>query len=368
MGWNPSISLEAFRTIVEVVTDPAQYPGATDVCGNVPIYDARHLSGDVEDEWVRVLLEGPGVLVVRGAYPDTTCIDQATRVLRDIIVEEHLAGTRRSDHFARLGANDRVWNSLQKLCLKAPGVYARYIANPVIARACRAWLGPGYQIATQLNVVRPGGRAQQPHRDYHLGFMSDAEMLEYPQHLHRMAPSLILQGGIAHCDMPVESGTTKFLPYSQRYADGYPAILDPAFRDYFEQHQVQLPLTKGDVIFFSPALFHAAGDNTTENVVRTVNLLQVTSAFARPMEALNREAMCLAVYPYLAGLGPAEREAVIAATADGYAFPTNLDTDPPIGYLVPESQQALLTRALAETWSPQRLAGALRMQLQKRRP
>ena len=52
----------------------------------------------------------------------------------------------------------------------------------MIARACRAWLGPGYQIATQLNVVRPGGKAQQPHRDYHLGFMSGEEMLEYPQY------------------------------------------------------------------------------------------------------------------------------------------------------------------------------------------
>ena len=124
MGWNPRISLDAFRATVEVVTDPTRYPGAVDVCRNVPIYDARHLSGDVEDEWVRVLLEGPGVLAVRGAYPDTSCIDQATRVLRDIIVEERLAGTRRSDHFARPGANDRVWNSLQKLCLKAPGVYA----------------------------------------------------------------------------------------------------------------------------------------------------------------------------------------------------------------------------------------------------
>ena len=34
------------------------------------------------------------------------------------------------------------------------------------ALACEAWLGPGYQITAQTNVVKPGGKPQQPHRDY----------------------------------------------------------------------------------------------------------------------------------------------------------------------------------------------------------
>lgn len=29
-----------------------------------------------------------------------------------------------------------------------------------------AWLGPGYRVTAQTNIVKPGGRAQQPHRDY----------------------------------------------------------------------------------------------------------------------------------------------------------------------------------------------------------
>jgi len=33
----------------------------------------------------------------------------------------------------------------------------------------RAWLGPNYQISSQVNVVKPGGEAQSAHRDYHLG-------------------------------------------------------------------------------------------------------------------------------------------------------------------------------------------------------
>lgn len=34
------------------------------------------------------------------------------------------------------------------------------------------------------------------------------------------------------------------------------------FREYFEQNHVQLALTTGDMVFFSPAVFHAAGDTT----------------------------------------------------------------------------------------------------------
>ena len=33
-----------------------------------------------------------------------------------------------------------------------------------------------------------------------------------------MSPVLTLQGAVAHCDMPIESGPTMLLPYSQRFA------------------------------------------------------------------------------------------------------------------------------------------------------
>ena len=36
----------------------------------------------------------------------------------------------------------------------------------------------------------------------------------------------------------------------------------------------------------------------------------------------------------------------VAATAEGYSFPANLDNDPPKGGLAPETQQALFMRAL----------------------
>ena len=39
----------------------------------------------------------------------------------------------------------------------------------------------------------------------------------------------------------------------------------------------------------------------------------------------------------------------IAACAEGYAFPTNLDRNPPIGGLAPQTQQQLMKKALAES-------------------
>ena len=50
---------------------------------------------------------------------------------------------------------------------------------------------------------------------------------------------------------------------------------------------------------------------------------------------------------------------VIAATAEGYPFPTNLDRDQPVGGLTPPSQADVLRRALDETWTVERLSDAL---------
>ena len=81
-----------------------------------------------------------------------------------------------------------------------------------------------------------------------------------------------------------------------------------------------------------------------------VNLFQVSSAFGRAMEAVDRAAMCRALFAPLAraiadgGLTDAGLAAVIAASAEGYSFPTNLDSDPPVGGLAPETQAALLQR------------------------
>ena len=77
--------------------------------------------------------------------------------------------------------------------------------------------------------------------------------------------------------------------------------------------------------------------------------------------------MVKAIYPYLGDLRPQEKAAVIAATADAFPFPTNLDTTPPLGGLAPESQKALFERAVAEGWERDRFESAAIEQAGKRR-
>ena len=71
----------------------------------------------------------------------------------DIIAQEKNTKTSGADHFAASGANDRIWNSLEKLCLANPEIYCRYHANRWVDLAAQAWLGPAYQITTQVNLV-----------------------------------------------------------------------------------------------------------------------------------------------------------------------------------------------------------------------
>ena len=363
-----SCDLDAFRRIVERSVNRADYPFASDVISNVLIYDgleARSAAASPEArkelraEWVEALTDGPGIIAIRGAFADMTAIDKANDHFWAIIEEERLNNVGGGDHFAKPGANDRIWNALEKLCLRDPAAFAAYYGNAVIALVSEAWLGPAYQITSQLNVVNPGGAAQVAHRDYHLGFQSAETIERFPVHVQRLSPVLTLQGAVAHCDMPLETGPTLYLPFSQSFLPGYMATARAEFRDYFEAHHVQLPLAKGDAVFFNPALFHAAGTNRSKDVRRIANLLQVSSAFGRAMESVDRLKMSLRLYPALKGLladqalTAAEADNAIAASAEGYSFPTNLDRDPPKGGMAPKSQQDLMRKALKENWAPE---------------
>jgi len=304
------------------------------------------------DELATVLHDGPGIFVLAGAV-EHDVVDRATDEFDAMIAQQHAEGRQVGDHYAKPGANDRVWNAIEKLAVQAPDVFVDYYANDMIALGALAWLGPAYQISSQVNVVNPGGEAQQPHRDYHLGFMTDDEAESYPRHAHLLSPMLTLQGAVAHCDMPVETGPTMYLPHSQKYPLGYLAWRRPEFVEYFAEHKTQLPLAKGDVVFFNPALFHAAGSNVTTDVKRMANLLQISSAMGRAMETMDRIRMSKAVYPVLRasranGMSDTLLRNAATAAADGYAFPTNLDNDPPLGGLTPPSHLDILMEALAE--------------------
>ena len=375
------VDLDDLIAIVAEVTDLADYPHAASVEQNALVYDSDRLRAEcgsasgrreVQAELARALMAGPGLVVFSGAFPDPAVVDRATDAFNAMIADQHASGAASGDHFARPGANDRVWNALEKLAIREPAVFVGYYANDILALVAQAWLGPNYQVTSQINVVNPGGQAQTVHRDYHLGFQTNDQAERYPAHVHQLSPVLTLQGAVAHTDMPVVSGPTQYLPHSQKYPLGYLAWRRPEVRAHFEANFVQLPLAKGDAAFFNPALFHAAGTNHSTDIRRMANLLQVSSAFGRAMESVDREHVSTAVFPALlaakaAGAGDAALANAVAAAAEGYSFPTNLDRDQPVGVLAPETQAELLSRAVREGWEPDALAKELAAYAERRR-
>lgn len=366
--------LADLEAIVAESTRITDYPYADAVVEDVLIYDSAALRGSATDDRERysVMAElsraigiGPGVVVLKGAFDDLTVVDRATDAFNRIGAAERAAGAGTGDHFAAAGSNMRIWNALEKLAIEDPGVFVDYYSNDMLALVSEAWLGPNYQVTSQVNQVNPGGKAQVPHRDYHLGFQSQEAAVAYPVHAHAMSAALTLQVVVAHCDMPVESGPTMLLPHSQKYLPGYVAWHMREFIEHFASNHVQLPLAKGDAVFLSPALHHAAGENASTGISRTANLLQVSSPFGRAMESIDRHRMSMATFPALieakrSGMADRHLHNAIAAIAEGYPFPTNLDRDQPQGSDAPPAQTAILHAAVDAAWDSARLAAALK--------
>ena len=313
------------------------YPFADSVSNNVVIYDANYLEsfiGDSENELRlktelhQVLEGGPGVFVIRNLYRHDA-IDQSNNIFEKIVESE---GNTGNDHFAS-GTNTRIWNAFQKVALEDPNAFISYYSNNLLKLVAESWCGPNSQMTAQVNIVRPGGEMQKPHRDYHLGFQENQIVELFPISAHRLSNYLTLQGGVAHTDMPLASGPTMVLPYSQQYELGYLAWRDNACTDFFNDNAVQNQMNKGDGIFFNPALLHGAGSNTTKDFHRIGNLLQISSPFGKTMERIDYLKIINRIYPLLLEhsinktLSEKLIENVLVCATDGYAFPTNLDND-----------------------------------------
>ncbi|KAG8406304.1 hypothetical protein J3458_021149 [Metarhizium acridum] len=368
-----SPSLDVFKTICSQRATKAQYPLADSIQHNIPIYTLPPYSAltledktRLQDEWYSVLLHGPGVFVTKSLYRDHTLLKDVNAVFHSIIAKEKQTMAGRGDHFAGAGKNDRIWNSFSKHGLAHPRSFFEYYSNPYLGLIASSWLGPGYRITAQVNNVKPGAAAQVAHRDYHLGFMSSEPCSRIPRAMQVASQCLTLQGAVAHVDVPVESGPTRLLPFSQTFAEGYMAYRLPEFNDYFLQNHVALPLDEGDGLFFNPALFHAAGTNQSRDIDRLANLLQISSAFGKPMESIDALPLIEAVWDELLNFfkskGPTHAvQALVAAVGEGYAFPTNLDHNPPQNdSMAPKSEQDVIWEALKKGCDKQAAMNALR--------
>lgn len=320
------------------------------------------------------LLQGPGVYAIKGCC-DLAIVDRASEAFGVILKREAAESGPRGDHFAPAGNNGRIWNSFQKHSEQDPENFVSYYANDLLALASESWLGPGYQVTAQTNIVNPGGRAQEPHRDYHLGFQDEDTAARFPIVSQIASQLLTLQLAVAHTDMPLESGPTQLLPFSQHFDYGFQAYRHKEFADVFHANMVQLALDKGDALFFNPALFHAAGDNNTRDLYRSANLIQVSAAWGKCMESVDRESMLKQLWPYMTAYAKGESaeqsnvDALFAAVADGYSFPTNLDKDPPppSGHC-PPNQLDIARSALSKNQDQATLSNLLDEYAQKRLP
>lgn len=373
-------SLSEFQSLCSKTLNPDIYPLAHDVKSNIPIYDLSlfglteiDTTSRLQDEWHHILLSGPGVFVLRNLMPHSI-ITSTNAAFGPIIKSEASSGAhKKGDHFSG-GTNTRIWNSFSKHCLSDASSFLQYYSSPWLSLICAAWLGPGYRITAQANIVRPGGSAQISHRDYHLGFQTADMCAQFPAATHHATQLLTLQGAVAHSDMPLESGPTRFLPFSQLFPQGYLAYRRKDFDDFFREHYVALALSAGDAVFFNPGLHHAAGANVTANLVRSANLLQVSSAFGKPMEQIDTLQLIESTWDGLRseydrnGMS-AEVKAFVAAVAEGYQFPTNLDRwAPRVDGMAPESEQELLIRGLESGWTNEEVMKELRILRADSRP
>ncbi|KAI0097828.1 hypothetical protein GGR51DRAFT_457573 [Nemania sp. FL0031] len=347
----------------------SDYKLADSITSNVPHYDLSSVSSvnsdivsQLQDEWYDVLRSGPGVLILQNFMTDQALLSRTNSIF-DTIIEREVSSAK-GDHFATSGANSRIWNSFQKHAEQDPESFVPYYANPWLAKVSEAWLGPAYQVTAQVNVVRPGGKPQAAHRDYHLGFQTNEACGQFPRSMQVASQFLTLQGAVAHSDMPLASGPTRFLPFSQLLPEGYMAWREPEIRTFFDENWVSAPLKAGDAVFFNPALLHAAGENTTTDVHRIANLLQISSAFGRPMEHVNNSKMIRACWDKLRALaagGESEQtKACVNALAEGYPFPSNLDKrQPGPDGMAPPSEVDVLWEGLRKGWDTDQIITAI---------
>lgn len=207
------------KLITETVS--VQYHHASTIDFNIPIYTlppynslCSNKPSSLQDEWYHILLSGPGVFVTKNLVTNTSLIDTMNAVFAKIIAQEQTTSGKRGDHFAGAGANDRIWNSFSKHCLADPKSFLEYYSNPWLPLISAAWLGPQHRLTAQVNIVKPGAKAQISHRDYHIGFQDNNSCAKFPKAMQVASQFLTLQGAVAHSDMPVESGPTRLLPFS----------------------------------------------------------------------------------------------------------------------------------------------------------
>lgn len=362
------------------------YPLASDIQENIPIYDLSEYAGrhterslveSLQNEWSHILSQGPGVVVLKKMYAIDNLeqtVDAANKIFHQIIDDETRERQSRNEDTSgnTLDRNLKAYNVFTKLAKRASQVFVDYYSNPWLALVSEAWLGPGYRFNATLNIVPPGGHAQPAHRDFHMGFFSPEKCVKFPRLLQIANQTLTLQGAVAHSDMSLPSGPTRFLPFSQLFDAGYMAHRRDEFQQYFQDNYVSLPLEKGDGLFFNPSILHAAGNNVTTDFHRCAQLIQVNSIFGKPSEWINSVPIVDKCWELMRekyrkeGLS-AQMMSLIQAVGDGYQFPVCLDNVVRNGDIFGmKTEQDLIMEGLEADWDHDKIIQELKSTQQRR--
>ena len=159
---------------------------------------------------------------------------------------------------------------------------------------------------------------------------------------------------------------------------GYPKGVQLTNKNFVEAQKTVLQVWgkdwhEGSVNLICSPIFHAAGANT-EKTDRIANLLQISSAFGKAMESVDRVKMTKLIYPVLLEkkkknqLREEEVRTIGASVTESYSFPTNLDTDSPTEGSVPETSQSLMERALSNKWPVEKFCLKLDEAVKRRLP
>ncbi|KAL2825359.1 hypothetical protein BDW59DRAFT_172436 [Aspergillus cavernicola] len=363
--------IEDLKRVCNRSVSKETYLLASEIQKNIPIYDLSKYAGqhtdktlveNLQDEWSHILSQGPGAIVLKKTY----AIDNLEQTVGGANVICHQIIDDESHR------NLKAYDVFTKLAKRTLQVFVNYYSNPWLALVDEALLGPGYSFNATLNIVPPGGRAQPAHRNFHMGFFSPDKCVKFLRLLQIANHTLTLQGAVAHSDMPLPSGPTRFLPFSQLFEAGYMAHRRDEFQEYFQENYVPLPLEKVDGVFFNPSILHAAGDNVTTDFYRCAQLIQVNSIFGKPSEWVNAipivdKCWQLMREKYRKEVFSAQMMALIQAVGDGYQFPVSLDNVVRNGDIFGmKTEQDLIMEGLEVDWDHERIIQELKSSQQRR--
>ena len=123
---NKDNNIENFKQSLSLQTKKSEVPLSKSIEKNIPIYEGKEVNErSLEEdykiallrEWSNVFKEGSGIIVIKKGIANLKVISKATSVFTKLIETEKEKFNSGGDHFAKPGANDRVWNALEKHCM-----------------------------------------------------------------------------------------------------------------------------------------------------------------------------------------------------------------------------------------------------------